>query len=234
MTTRSNEVVTTFLSCSVRPNDALLGRAIEEKVLAPMGFRCFAIGRNVSLADQTDDAIKRLMGSCECLVGVATERLNATDRNFPDQTPRIATPYLLQETSMAFQSNRPFLIIKTKDRNLQGITNRNLRLEIEPELSTSGKPSFHDHPPNIHSGSRDLKGKALERRAKLGIDKLKSSVGWLSSIVVGTVALSKGIDWVLQPNSFGEFYYRDAECKRCSYREECNQKCVGQLTTRPL
>lgn len=221
MTTRSNEVVTTFLSCSVRPTDEPLVRAIEQKVLAPMGFRCFTIGRNVSLADQTDDAIKRLMDSCECLVGVATERLNATDRKFPDQTLRIATPYLLQETSMAFQSEIPFLIIKTKDLHLQGITNRNLWLEIEPELSASGKPRFHGKPSAIHSALRDLKRNALERRAKLGRDKLKSSVGWLSTILVGGYALSKGLDLALQPNCFGEFYYQDAECKGCSYREDC-------------
>src|ERR1039458_4858089 len=54
---RSKDVVTTFLSCSVRPKDWPLVDALVERVLVPRGFRCFTIGRNVSLADQTDDAI---------------------------------------------------------------------------------------------------------------------------------------------------------------------------------
>ena len=103
---RSKDVVTTFLSCSVRPKDWPLVDALVERVLVPHGFRCFTIGRNVSLADQTDDAIRRLMTTCECLIGVATERLSATDRDFPSKTLSMATPYLLQETSMAFQADQ--------------------------------------------------------------------------------------------------------------------------------
>src|SRR5438128_759977 len=106
-------VVTAFLSCSVRPDDWPLVDAVEKKVLGPMGFRCFTIGRNISLPEQTDDAVRRLVTSCECLIGVATERLSAIDRDFPDRTLSIATPYLLQETPMAFQSELPFLILKT-------------------------------------------------------------------------------------------------------------------------
>src|SRR5947209_7945521 len=121
---RSKDVVTAFLSCSVRPNDWPLVDAIEKKVLSPMGFRCFTVGRNVSLAEQTDDAIRRLVDSCECLIGIATERLSAIDREMPDRTLSIATPYLLQETSMAFQSQLPFLILKTPEVTLLGITNR--------------------------------------------------------------------------------------------------------------
>lgn len=109
---RSKDVVTAFLSCSVRHNDWPLVDALEEKVLRPLGFRCFTIGRNISLTDQPDNAVRRLMGSCECLIGVATERLTATDRDAPEKTLTLATPYLLQETSMAFQAELPFLVFK--------------------------------------------------------------------------------------------------------------------------
>jgi hypothetical protein len=30
--------------------------------------------------------------------------------------------------------------------------------------------------------------------------------------------LPKGIDILLRPACFGDFYYRDAECKQCDYR----------------
>jgi hypothetical protein len=53
---RSKDVVTTFLSCGVRPKkDWPRVDALEEKVLRPLGFRCFTIGRNVSFPDQPDD-----------------------------------------------------------------------------------------------------------------------------------------------------------------------------------
>ncbi len=95
--------------------------------------------RHVSLAEQIDDAARRLMNSCECLIGVATNRLDATDRDFPERTPTIATPYLLQETAMAFQIELPFLIFKAVEITLQAVTNRNLWIEIEPELGKSGR-----------------------------------------------------------------------------------------------
>jgi hypothetical protein len=62
--TRSKDVVTTFLSCSVRPQDWPLVNALETKVLEPLGFRCFTIGRNVSLPDQPEDAVRRLLKPC--------------------------------------------------------------------------------------------------------------------------------------------------------------------------
>ncbi len=163
-TNRSNEVVIAFLSCSIRSRDWPLVSAIEEKVLRPMGFRCLTIGRNVSLAEQTDDAIRRLIDSCECLIGIATERLNATDRDFQDKTLSLATPYLIQETSMAFQSGLPFLIFKTTDVTLLGITNRNLYLEIDGQLSEKGKPRFKCNQELLSSALQDLKQKALNRR----------------------------------------------------------------------
>jgi hypothetical protein len=217
---RSKDVVITFLSCSVRPKDWPLVDAIIKDVLTPMGFRCFTIGRNISLADQTDDAIRKLLNSCECLIGVATERLNATDRDFPDQTLRIATPYLLQETSMAFQSELPFLMFKTAGISLLGVSGRNLWLEVERDMPR-GKVRFISKKELVYSALRDLKQKALDRRAKMSRDQLKRGLGWLSGIAVGGYSISRGIDLLLRPNCFGDFYYKDPECKGCDYRDRC-------------
>jgi hypothetical protein len=217
---RSKDVVIAFLSCSVRPRDWPLVDAMVKDVLAPMGFRCFTVGRNISLAEQTDDAIRKLMNSCECLIGVATERLQATDRDFPEQTLRLATPMLLQETSMAFQSELPFLMIKTEGIALQGVSNRNLWLEIEREMP-AGKVRFRSKKDVVYSALRDLKQKALDRRAKMSRDHLKSTLGWICSIAVGGYGISRGVDRLLRPNCFGTFYYRDPECKRCDYRDRC-------------
>jgi hypothetical protein len=218
---RSKDVVTAFLSCSVRPCDWPLVDALVETVLTPQGFRCFTIGRNVTLADQTDDAIRRLMSSCECLIGVATERLNATDRDFPARTLTIATPYLLQETSMAFQADLPFLIFKAAGLSLLGITNRNLWIEIDGELTRNGKVKFRVTQDLLLSALRHLKQKTMERRARLEREQWTASLGWLSTIVVGGIGLSKGIDMLLRPDCFGNFYYKDPECKPCSYRDRC-------------
>jgi hypothetical protein len=218
---RSKDVVTTFLSCSVRPNDWALVNSLVQRVLMPHGFRCFTIGRNVSLAEQTDDAVRRLMNSCECLIGVATKRLDATDRDFPERTLSIATPYLLQETAMAFQGELPFLILKTTGITLQGVTNRNLWIEIEPELNKSGRVKIHGSRERLLSALVDLKQKALARRAQMNTDRLKASIGWLSALVVGGYAVSEGIDTLRRPACFGDFYYKDPECKPCSYRHRC-------------
>jgi hypothetical protein len=174
---RSKDVVTTFLSCSVRPNDWALVNSLVQRVLMPHRFRCFTIGRNVSLAEQTDDAVRRLMNSCECLIGVATKRLDATDRDFPERTLSIATPYLLQETAMAFQGELPFLIFKAAGITLQGVTNRNLWIEIEPELNKSGRVKIHGSRERLLSALVDLKQKALARRAQMNTDRLKASIG---------------------------------------------------------
>jgi hypothetical protein len=74
-----------------------------EKYLHKRGFRCYTVGRNLSYAEQTDGAIRQAVDACDCFIGIATQRLEAIDRDFPATTLKIATPYLLQETSMAFQ-----------------------------------------------------------------------------------------------------------------------------------
>ena len=104
---RSNQpetnFVTAFLSCSVRSEDRPLVNTIEERVLTPMGFRCLTVGRSLSLLDHVDDAIRQIMQRVDCLIGIATVRFEAADRSVPNQTLRLASPYLLEETAMAHQ-----------------------------------------------------------------------------------------------------------------------------------
>lgn len=125
--------------------------------------------------------------------------------------------------AMAFQSGLPFLILKTDNVTLLGITNRNLWLEIDGQLR-NGKPSFNCKKELVYSALRDLKQKALNRRAQIGTEKLKKSIGWLSSLAVGAYGISKGVDWLFRPECFGDFYYKDPECKGCDYREDCKTK----------
>lgn len=52
-------------------------------------------------------------------------------------------------------------------------------------------------------------------------DRWKTAIGGLSTLVLGGIGLSKGIDILLRPACFVEFYYRDAEYKQCDYRDRC-------------
>lgn len=219
----SNETVNAFLSCSIRPRDWPLVDALVKTALVPMGFKCFTVGRNVSYADQTDDAVRTLVDSSECLIGVATERLNATDRDFPTQTLRLATPYLLQEASMAYQLRLPFLMFKAKGVTLLGVTNRNLQIEMDDQLH-NGKLRFYGSPGLVHSALRDLKQKALEHRRNIGWETTQRNIERLSKWALGGYGAYRLLDWLGRPNCFGEFYYKDAECQECSYKEQCKVK----------
>lgn len=198
--------------------------AIAISVLQPMGFRCFTVGRNITLPEQADDATRELLNSCECLIGVATERFTATDRDYPDSTLKLATPYLLQETSMAYQSNLPFLLIKARNVTLQAITGRNLCLEIDNTLSSKGKVRFYSKPDAVKNCLQTLKRKALERRANLAAQYQVDAVKTLTTYGVLGFGLFKSVQWLLRPDCFGNFYYKDAQCKNCKHREECKIK----------
>ncbi|HYX72529.1 MAG TPA: hypothetical protein VE732_07145, partial [Nitrososphaera sp.] len=193
------------------------------RYLHKRGFRCYTVGRNYSRAEQADDAIRGLVDTCECLIGVATERFDATDRDFPSTTLSIDTPYLLQETSMAFQSGLPFLIFKTVGVTLQGVTNRNLWLEIDGQLH-DGKLRIMRRKDLVDSALQDLKQKALDRRKKLSWEKLQSDLGRVSKYVLGGYGVYRGLDWLARPECFGNFYYKDPVCKECGYKEKCKAK----------
>ena len=68
---------------------------------------------------------------------------------------------------MAFQADLPFLMFKTSEVSLLGVTNRNLWIEIAGDLSPKGKVKFHVTQDLLLTSLRDLKKKALERRAKM-------------------------------------------------------------------
>jgi hypothetical protein len=226
---RTKDIVTCFLSCSVRPAARPLVDAVE-RVLTPLGFKCFTVGRNVALPAAPDDAVRQLMQSCDCLVGVATERLEAKERDAPDRSLSLATPYLLQETSMAFQADMPFLILRADGVSLQGVTAKNLYITIDPRLAASGRVKFKAREAALVATLVELKRLALQRRSKRSASQVKVAIGWLSSIVVTGGLLLKGGDSLMRPPCFGTFYYQDPECKDCSYKTRC--KAEKQLRPR--
>ena len=217
------DYVTAFFSCSVRPADRPLVDAVADKVLWPMGFRCLTVGRNVTLPDQVDDAIRDIIDQVDCLIGLATVRLEAAERSVADRTLMLASPYILQESAMAHQRRIPFLIFKTPQVTLQGVTSRNLYIELRSDMP-NGRPVFHARPEAVHSALRELKRRALDSRMKRSRSELIASIGKLSTFAVGTYMLGSLVDWASRPNCFGDFYYAAAECRACS----CKPECKGQ------
>lgn len=132
---------------------------------------------------------------------------------------------------MAFQADLPFLMFKAVGIELLGITNRNLYIEVDGQLSKTGRVKFKVTQELLLTALRDLKQKALERRSRLAKDQWKTSVGWLSTLVVGGLGLSKAVDMLLRPACFGEFYYLDAECKPCTYRDRCKIEKMSRRST---
>jgi len=167
MSDRSNkpekDFVTAVLSCSVRPEDWPLIDAIEGKVLSRLGFRCMTVGRNISLPDQADDAIRDIIDRVDCLIGIATVRLEAAERSLPNRTLGLASPYILQESAMAHQRRIPFLILKTPEVTLLGVTARNLYLEVSPDMP-HGRPVFLSRQDVALSALEELKKRAMENR----------------------------------------------------------------------
>ncbi len=235
MSNRSNrpqqDFVTTFLSCSVRPEDRALVDAMDDRVLAPMGFRCLTVGRSISVPEQADDAIREIIDQVDCLVGIATVRLEATDRTLPNRTLSLASPYVLQETAMAHQRRLPFLVFKTPEVSLQGVTSRNLYIEIRPDMP-NGRPVFRAPKEVVLSSLRALRKRALDDRNRRSRDQLLAIIGKLSTFAVGTYAVGSFLDWLSRPNCFGTYYYLDAQCNDCSCKADCKAEKARRSSRR--
>lgn len=213
------EPVNAFLSCSVRPRDANLVNAMAA-LLREHHFNCITPGRNVSVAAHPDDAVKEIMERCDCLIGVATTRFAAADIDRPSFTLQLATPYLVQEAGAAHQIGMPFLIFKTEDIALQGITSKNAFITIKEELGPTGRPQV-DSKARMTTALQDLYARALARRK----EKKKAKLwGTVSGIVTTGAAVLGGLtllDRASRPSCFGDFYYLDPECKGCAFKPEC-------------
>lgn len=173
-----------------------------------MGFRCLTVGRNFSAPDPVDNVIRSLLRSAHCLIGVATARLDAIDRGFPESTLVLTTPYLLEESSMAFQDNMPFLIFKTPEVTLQGVTRRNLSIEIKHELH-NGRVQFFDKEELVLSSLGNLREQARERSQKQSRDEVISRLTKISALL-GLGWAGKTIwDWYTRPRCF-------SACKKIS------------------
>jgi hypothetical protein len=222
-TDRSNKAnsspVTAFLSCSVRPEDTKLVDGIA-RVLFQYGFRCLTVGRNVSSPAQVDDAIRELMNTVDCLIGIATARFEASEAAVSSEKLKLASPYILQETAMAHQRKLPFLIIKSPDVTLQGVTGRNLYVEVGPDMP-NGRPVFLCSRQLLASTLDELQKRAIKQRGINSRTKILNDLGRISMGVVGVYAACSAIDSVTRPNCFGNYYYRAPECKDCTYKPSC-------------
>jgi len=218
---RTNSVVTCFLSCSVRARDHAIVDAVARDVLKPLGFRCFTIGRNASAPATPDEAIRDLLKSCDCMVGIATARLDAQDRDEPDRSLTLATPYITQEAGMAFGAGLPFLIMRTEEVTLQAISARNLWLTIRPELSVGGKVVFRHQAALVRSALVGLRKRAAQYRAGKKREDSARQLALLAKLVGGGALAMKTIEWLGRPDCFGDFYYRDPECRGCSHKARC-------------
>ena len=227
--TPQQDFVTAFLSCSVRPEDRPLVDALADRVLWPLGFRCLTVGRNISLPDQPDDAIRGIIDKVDCLIGVATVRTDAAERSNPNRTLSFASAYVLQESAMAHQRRIPFLIFKTPEVTLQGVTARNLYIEVAPDMP-NGKPRFHARRELVMSALDELKKPAITGRGQRRRDELLAGVGKLSTFVVGSYAAGSLFEWLSRPDCFGEFYYRAPECKDCKHRGDCKVEKARRVT----
>lgn len=170
---------------------------------------------------QPDDAIRALVDASECLIGVATARHHASDIASPDTTLALATPYLLEETSMAFQSRIPFLIFRSEGIDLQGVTRRNLYITIGSELSEQGRVKVKASRELVTSALEALQRQALKVREQRNSEKKDRLLGTAAKWLVGGALALKGWDHLSRPSCFGEFYFKDPECKDCSFKPRC-------------
>ena len=223
--------VRAFLSCSIRQVDRPLVGALVRYVLEPMGFDCVTIGRNVSAPDQVDDVIRSYIENAHCLIGVATRRLVASDAAYPDRTLVLATSYLQQEAAAAHQIRLPLLMVKTPEVALQGVTARNLYLEVESELSSRGRVQFKGSKELVLSSLRELRTRATALSQERDRKDLVAGIKTGATLVAGGYGLIKFIDWLQRPECFGDYYYRDRACRDCAFRADCQVEKVRQRST---
>jgi hypothetical protein len=221
--------VNCFLSCSIRHRDRTLLAALDTQVLTPAGFKCFTVGRNTSSPDQADDAVRRLVSQCDCLIGVATSRYEATDVDVPDRSLTLATPYLVQETAAAHQLQLPFLIFRVGDITLEGIVGRNLYIPIHRELSPAGKIRFACREELLRASLDSLRRRAVAYREKRKSSNFWSGAKTLGLVAAGAFAAIKSLEVLGRPACFGEFYYRNPDCKNCNSRTDCKAEKARRL-----
>lgn len=217
---RNSDIIFSFLSCSIHPGDLPIVECFVRSVLTPSGFKCFTVGRNYSAATDPHDAIKNLLNSTHCLIGIATKRLEVKSIFDPNSTLYYATTYLLQETSMAYFAGLPYLIFKTPEVTLPGVTGKNLYIDFEYNRERD-RIKFKCSESLLLSALRDLSQRAKEYKRKKGAQVFKNFVGIGSTITLFGMGAAKLIDWANRPECFGTFYYKDRTCQECSYKEKC-------------
>ena len=219
---RQSQRVRCFLSCSVRPSDRLLVEAFAN-TLNRFGFDCRTVGRNDAAPATPDDAVRTLLRECDCLIGVATARFDARDRATPDTSLTFATSYVLQEASAAHQLEMPFIIFRTADVTLQGVTARNIYFDIEPQLR-DGKVVI-ENKPAAEAALKRLQDEARAFRAARNRAAVKAGIGELATWALGMGLLAKVAQSASRPDCYGDFHeYDDEECDDCEHRTSCIER----------
>lgn len=220
---RTSDIIFSFLSCSIHPTDLPVVKCFVRSVFTPLGFKCFTVGRNFSAATDPNQAMKKLLDSTHCLIGIATKRLEVKSIFDQNNTLFHATPLILQETSMAYYAGLPFLIFKSPEVTLPGITNQNLYIDFEYNKERD-RIKFKCSESLLLSSLKDLSQRARGYKRKKGFQNFKNITGIGSAITLLGMGAVKFLDWANRPECFGSFYYKDKVCQECPYKEKCKIK----------
>ncbi len=122
---------------------------------------------------------------------------------------------------MAHQARLPFLIFKTPEVSLQGLTGRNLYVGINRDLSASGRPVFKASRDLVVSSLDELKRRAEARREQRTAAMRSSTLGDLAKAAVVGYGLFKGLEALGTPDCIGTFDDDEETCGDCGYRAKC-------------
>ncbi len=219
------ETVRAFLSCSIRDRDIKLVLAAKQMLEEEYHFNCVTLGLDVSLPEHKDDAVKRMIAECECLIGIATTRFEAVDVDDRSQNLKLATVYLAQEAGAAHQLDLPLVIFRVGEVELQGVTNRNIYIEMAPNLGPSGRIMVKSQA-LMSTELRDLHARALERRKQKEKNILWEKVKTLTTWGTAAALAFSAMDHLSRPHCFGTFYYKKLDCKNCAVVASCKAEKV--------
>jgi hypothetical protein len=216
--------VVTFLSGSLRAKDLPLLEAFR-RYLDTRGFRCFTIGNNTSFAEPVEQAVRRLVDSSDCMIGIATARFDATDLHGAGATLRLTASWLAQEPAMAYQARVPHLIFRASDVTLQGVPEAHLHIVVNG-LRPDGTLRFGASKEAVAASLADLRQKARARRAARSRQSAVNALKTLSAFAVGGYITIKAVEQLGRPPCFTTFDTYDPDCKLCPVKKDCRAEKI--------
>ncbi len=106
----------TFVSRGIKPEDRVIGDPIVE-MIKNWGFEATTVGIDkLTNTEQTDEAVRQEISSCECMIAIATRRyLDALKGLWR------TLEWLHGETGIAYGLNKPLLILTEENLLLEGL-----------------------------------------------------------------------------------------------------------------